>query len=91
MAITAATANVAAATTYGTAGSTAYRKPLAAGPTIRPNCQVPEYSATSRGSPPSGAISGGRARNDGAAKARAVPKSRAMAKIGTADVGRVAA
>ena len=75
VAITAATPNVAAATTYGTVGSTAYRKPLTAGPTISPNCQVPEYSATRRGSPRSGAISGGRARNDGAAKARAVPNS----------------
>ena len=81
----------AAATMYGTVGSTAYRKPLTAGPTMSPNCHVPEYSAISRGSPRSGAMSGGRARNDGAAKARAVPNSRAMPKIGTADVGRVAA
>ena len=58
---------------------------------MSPNCQVPEYSATRRGSPRSGAISGGRARNDGAAKARAVPNSRAMPKIGIADVGPVAA
>ena len=58
---------------------------------MSPNCQVPEYSATRRGSPPSGAISGGSARNDGAAKARAVPKSRAMPKIGITEVGRVAA
>ncbi len=36
-------------------------------------------------------MSGGRARNAGAANARAVPKSSAMPKIGIADVGLVAA
>ena len=36
-------------------------------------------------------MSGGRARNAGAAKARAVPNSRATAKMGSADVGLVAA
>jgi hypothetical protein len=36
-------------------------------------------------------MSGGRERKAGAAKARAVPNSSAMAKIGMADVGFVAA
>ena len=36
-----------------------YSSPLDAGPTIMPNCHVAEYRAISRGSPPSGAISGG--------------------------------
>ena len=44
-----------------------------------------------RGSPPSGAISGGSDRNDGAANARAVPNSAATKKIGTTDVGSLAA
>ena len=91
LATSAAVAKEAAATTYGTVASTAYRKPLTAGPTIRPNCHVPEYSAISRGNPLSGAMSGGTARNDGAANARAVPNSTAMVKIGTTDVGFVAA
>ena len=58
---------------------------------MRPNCHVPEYRAINRGSPPSGTISGGSERNDGAANARAVPNSAAMAKIGTAEVGSAAA
>ena len=44
-----------------------------------------------RGRPPSGAISGGSERYDGAANARAVPNRAAMTKIGTADVGSPAA
>ena len=73
----------AAATTYGTVGSTSYRKPLAAGPTIRPNCHVPSTGRSAAAARRSGAISGGSERNAGAANARAVPNSAAMAKIGT--------
>ena len=56
-----------------------------------PNCQVAEYRAISRGSPPSGAISGGIDRIAGRPNARTVPNRAASPKIGTALVGDVVA